>query len=180
VDSHAYDSWEFKSNGGLFAPHCVKGTRGWLRVHQDAPEKQRFVPMTSKDSVVLVGEKGREDGVCALTAKDLAVEAVERKVGLYFEKEVYSMFSNPMAELVLQEIGCVLGVDWSQIQIDVIGYCTGGYCVDAAVERLCNMDSVFESKIRVLSYATAAIGGLEGMNLSKNRLTSYGAEWVEI
>jgi len=61
----------------------------------------------------------------------------------------------------------------------VIGYCTGGYCVDAAVEGLLKTVSVQRANIRVLSYATAAIGGDEGMAKSKEALTALGAEWVE-
>jgi len=192
VDSHAYDAWEFAENGGPFPAHCVKGQPGWLRTNPDFPAKQRFIPMTPYDgqgqgyydngqrpTTLLVG--GSKDGKYPrkLSPKDLATEAVVGKVGLYFEKEVYSMFDNPMAEPVLHEIGLALGGDWNNIQIDVIGYCTGGYCVDAAVEKLCKMHGVPRANIRVLAYATAAIGGEDGMAKSKQALTALGAEWVE-
>ena len=89
------------------------------------------------------------------------------------------MFDNPMFEAVLQEVGCQLGGNWNEIQIDVIGFCTGGYCVDAAVEGLLKTIAVNRARIRVLGYATAAIGGAEGMARSKQALTALGAEWVD-
>jgi len=186
VDSHAYDAWEFKENGGPFPPHCVKGTPGWLRVFGNYPKKQRFVPMihVQRDMrgpvhtpFLLVGENSQGAGSRLLTPADLAKEAIEGKVGMYFEKEVYSLFKNPMADLVLLEIGNLLGGDWTKITIDVIGYATGGYCVDAAVEGL--RSHFPQVPIRVLSYATAAIGGADGMAKSKAALTELGAEWVE-
>lgn len=190
VDSHAFDAWEFAENGGPFPAHCVKGQPGWLRVNPDFPTKQRFVPMTPHgdqaydgrdhgSTTLLVGENQQGKGVRLLTPRDLATEAVEGKIGLYFEKEVYSLFDNPFAMPVLNQIGNLLGGDWNEIQIDVIGYCLGGYCVDAAVEGLLKTVSVQRANIRVLSYATAAIGGAEGMAKSKEALTALGAEWVE-
>jgi len=194
VDSHAFDAWEFAENGGPFPAHCVKGQRGWLRVNPDFPSKQRFIPMTpfgdaanaydGRDRgggprTLLVGESQQGKGTRQLSPRDLATEAVEGKIGLYFEKEVYSLFDNPFAMPVLSEIGNLLGGDWNEIQIDVIGYCTGGYCVDAAVKGLLNTLAVQRATIRVLSYATAAIGGAEGMAKSKEALTALGAEWVE-
>jgi len=194
VDSHAYDAWEFAENGGPFPPHCAKGTRGWLRSFPDFPAKQRFIPMTPYDgqdqgyydsgqrpTTVLVGRSKEGRFPRKLSPKDLATEAVVGKVGLYFEKEVYSLFDNPMAEPVLHEIGLQLGGDWDNIQIDVIGYCTGGYCVDAAVEGLLRAHAqtgIPRASIRVLAYATAAIGGDEGMAKSKAELMALGAEWV--
>lgn len=179
VDSHAYDAWEFAENGGPFPPHCVKGQPGWLRVFAKYPSKQRFVPMTPHHdslSKVLVGENTQGGGSRGLNPEDLATEAVDGKVGLYFEKEVYSLFDNPFAEPVLQSLKNKLGGDWSDIQIDVMGYCLGGYCVDAAVEGCLKLT---KAKVRVLSYATAAIGGGEGLEKSEKNLTSLGAEWVK-
>ena len=188
VDSHAYDAWEFQENGGPFPPHCVKGTWGWLRTWSDFPKRQRFVPMMPYRIDLLggrvpplgvFGEESEGAGWSPASHKDLAREAVENKVGIYFEKEVYSLFDNPLAEPVLQQVGCLLGGDWNDIQIDVIGYCTGGYCVDAAVKGLLDMVSVNRARIRVLGYATAAIGGEEGYEKSRRELTELGAEWVE-
>ena len=95
-------------------------------------------------------------------------------MGLYFEKEVYSLFSNPVAELIIADLVARLGGK-DNVVFDVIGYCTGGYCVDGAVEGLIERGYT----VRVLSYATAAIGGADGMAKSKKNLTALGAEWVE-
>ena len=204
VDSHAYDAWEFTENFGPFPAHCVKGQAGWLRMNPALPNKQRFIPMTtvarphysrqrhrglvySWPSVlernlaappyVLVGEDSQGAGPRRLDVQALAKEAVDG-VGLYFEKEVYSLFDNPLAEPVLQQIGRLLGGDWTRIQIDVMGYAAGGYCVDAAVKVLCKTLGSQRATVRVLSYAVAAIGGSAGMAKSKATLTSMGAEWV--
>jgi nicotinamidase/pyrazinamidase len=98
VDSHAYDCWEFQANGGPFPPHCVKGTPGWLRVWHDRPARTRFVPMQVVGQAVanLVGERLEGAGPRVLDAEALAAEAREG-IGLYFEKEVYSLFCNPTA-----------------------------------------------------------------------------------
>ena len=103
VDSHAWDAWEFRDNGGPFPPHCVKGTRGWLRVHPDLPSRTRFVPMQAlHDGEVrdLVGGGGEGEPPRVLDTSALVAEA-RSGVGLYFEKEVYSLFSNPVAAPVL-------------------------------------------------------------------------------
>lgn len=177
VDSHAYDAWEFKENGGPFPSHCVKGTPGWLRVWQH-PTKTRFIPMTSwSDGGIVAGEAKQGGGRRLLTAHDLAQEAVEGNVGLYFEKEVYSLWDNPAALPIVKQIGTKLGGDWSNIQIDIIGYCTGGYCVDAAAEGL--RLQLSRANVRVLAYATAALGGNVGAHKSKQNLTQLGVEWVE-
>jgi len=178
VDSHAYDAWEFQENGGPFPAHCVKGQRGWLRLFPDFPKRQRLIPMTQGSSV-LVGESFEGEGPRQLYTDHLATEAVEKKVALYFEKEVYSLFSNPLAAQTLHAVSHVLDcVDWGDIQIDVMGYCAGGYCVDAAVKGLLSMPGAQHANIRVLAYATAAIGGEEGMEKSRRELTALGAEWV--
>ena len=187
VDSHAYDAWEFQENGGPFPAHCVKGQRGWLRLHSELPTRQRFIPMTwhnvnypiDFESTVMVGESIEGDGVRTLNPYDLASEAVDKKVALYFEKEVYSLFSNPFAAPTLRAIVEELKFeDWKDVQIDVMGYCAGGYCVDAAVKGLFSMGGFQKANIRVLAYASAAIGGEEGMEKSRQELTELGAEWV--
>ncbi len=175
VDSHAYDAWEFADNGGPFAPHCVKGTRGWLRICSDLPARTRFVPMQVAEDGVrnLVGEAVQGAGVRVLDAEALAAEA-RAGVGLLFEKEVYSMFSNPAAAIVLESLVRSLGGP-AAVVFDVIGYCTGGYCVDAAARGL--VDRGYAT--RVLSGATAAIGGAAAQARSKAELTAAGVEWIE-
>jgi nicotinamidase/pyrazinamidase len=186
VDSHAYDCWEFQANGGPFPPHCVKGTPGWLRVWHDRPARTRFVPMQivmpaaasrvdpAAPEVVanLVGERLEGAGPRILDAQALAAEAREG-IGLYFEKEVYSLFSNPTAELVIARLVESLGGP-AAVLFEVIGYCTGGYCVDAAALGLLERGY----RVRVLEAATAAIGGADGRARSRERLEGAGIEWV--
>lgn len=174
VDSHAYDAWEFASNGGPFPEHCVKGTAGWLRVHASLPGRTRFIPMlhVEDDVVNLVGEAVRGEGTRRLNAAALAAEAIAG-VGLYFEKEVYSLFSNPAATPVLDAVVRALG-GAGEVVFEVIGYCTGGYCVDAAAKGLVARGY----RVRVVETATAAIGGVQGVAKSKAELTAAGVQWV--
>jgi nicotinamidase/pyrazinamidase len=174
VDSHAYDAWEFTANGGPFPPHCVKGMPGWLRVLHDQPARTRFVPMQLASEGVhnLVGERVQGTGPRILDAAALAAEAREG-VGLYFEKEVYSLFSNPTAEPVIAQLVETLGGPGA-VCFDVIGYCTGGYCVDAAALGLRERGYA----VRVLGAATAAIGGTAGQERSCDQLRAAGVEWV--
>lgn len=176
VDSHAYDAWEFAENGGPFPSHCVKGTRGWLRIEPQLPARIRFVPMQAlaEGQVVnLVGEATKGEGPRRLDAAALAGEARDG-VGVYFEKEVYSLFSNPAAEPVVTALVDSLGGP-DDVVFDVLGYCTGGYCVDAAAQGLRERGYT----VRVLSGATAAIGGADGQAKSKAELTAAGIEWVD-
>jgi nicotinamidase/pyrazinamidase len=174
VDSHAYDAWEFVANGGPFPPHCVKGTPGWLRVFHEQPARTRFIPMQTVTEGVhnLVGEREQGAGPRILDAEALAAEA-RGGVGLYFEKEVYSLFSNPAAEPVIARLVDELGGPQA-VCFEVIGYCTGGYCVDAAALGLRERGY----RVRVLDAATAAIGGAEGQARSRERLEAAGVEWV--
>ncbi|MEM9455377.1 MAG: cysteine hydrolase family protein [Myxococcota bacterium] len=175
VDSHAYDAWEFEANGGPFPPHCVKGTPGWLRVFHGCPARTRFLPMQRAEPMVanLVGERIQGEGSRTLDAEALAAEALAG-VGLYFEKEVYSLFSNPVAAPVIERLVERLG-GASLVRFDVVGYCTGGYCVDAAVRGLLSQGY----RVRVLAGATAAIGGVAGQAESRQQLTASGAQWRE-
>ena len=176
VDSHAYDAWEFAQNGGPFPTHCVKGTRGWLRIEPQLPARIRFVPMQALvDGQVdnLVGEATKGEGPRHLDAQALAVEA-RQGVGLYFEKEVYSLFSNPAAEAVVAALVDSLGGK-DEVVFDVIGYCTGGYCVDAAAQGLRERGYT----VRVHAAATAAIGGAQGQEKSKATLTAAGIDWID-
>src|SRR5262249_50599579 len=120
VDSHAWDAWEFASNenrgpGGdkpNFPDHCVKGTPGWLKVAGTLPPRFRFVPNVAGAPLGgLVGEWLRGD-----------THAV------YFEKEVYSLFANPLAERFLRSYVTMRS---AQPELYVFGVATD-YCVKAA------------------------------------------------
>jgi nicotinamidase/pyrazinamidase len=117
----------------------------------------------------LVGEDQEGGGNREMLPFDLAAEATDG-VGIYFEKEVYSLFANPVAELVIAALVEKLGGK-DNVVFDVIGYCTGGYCVDAAVKGLVERGY----KVQVIEAATAAIGGEDGVAKSKADLT---VEWV--
>jgi len=120
VDSHAWDAWEFASSGRKgpngeqpnFPDHCVKGTPGWLKVDGTLPKSFRFVPNVAETPIesivdeVLRGDTG----------------------GVYFEKEVYSMFANPMAERFVKMLVERAG---ATPEFFVFGIATD-YCVRAA------------------------------------------------
>ncbi|WP_437767550.1 isochorismatase family protein [Sorangium sp. So ce281] len=120
VDSHAWDAWEFASNDtpapeGVkpgFPDHCVKGTPGWLKVEGTLPPRFRFLPNVERAPI------------------DAAVRelAARRSHAVYFEKEVYSLFANPLAEAFLRELAAALG---DAPELVVYGVATD-YCVRAA------------------------------------------------
>lgn len=120
VDSHAWDAWEFASSTTVgpsgekpnFPDHCVKGTAGWLKVSGTLPPRFRFVPnVPDAPFGDLIGELLRGDTQAA-----------------YFEKEVYSMFANPLAERVLRGLVTMLP---APPELFVFGVATD-YCVQAA------------------------------------------------
>jgi nicotinamidase/pyrazinamidase len=138
VDSHAFDAWEFQSNGGPFPEHCVKGTEGWLKIPETQRGPTRFIPMT--DGHLVVGENIRDQGNRQYSPQFFASEVVDKGVAGIFEKEVYSMFANPNAEKFIAAIVRKIEEDRSvtrdKILFAVYGHCTGGYCVDAAADGL--------------------------------------------
>lgn len=137
VDSHAFDAWEFIENGGPFPSHCVKGTEGWLKIKESRSYKFRFIPM-SQDNLV-IGENVVGKGNREYTAENFATEVLDGVHGI-FEKEIYSMFANPNSERFIAElvakVSTKFDVSNEEILFAVYGYCTGGYCVDAAAEGL--------------------------------------------
>jgi nicotinamidase/pyrazinamidase len=122
VDSHAWDAWEFASNDRPapagskpnFPDHCVKGTPGWLKLPGTLPPRFRFIPN--------VPDAPLEEPVRELK------EGLTQ--GVYFEKEVYSFFANPLAERFLREL-----VGGSSPEFIVYGVATD-YCVKAAAMGL--------------------------------------------
>jgi nicotinamidase/pyrazinamidase len=120
VDSHAWDAWEFASsttrgpNGEKpnFPDHCVKGTEGWLKVRGTLPPRFRFVPnVDDAQTGPIVGELLRQE-----------------TQGVYFEKEVYSLFANPLAEPFLKRLAEEAA---RPLALYVYGVATD-YCVKAA------------------------------------------------
>lgn len=129
VDSHAWDAWEFASNDRVgddaqkpgFPDHCVKGTAGWLKVSGTLPPRFRFVPNVEPRSL---------DAARALV-DELAAGQTQ---GVYFEKEVYSLFANPIAEWFLRALGeraRARGAPAEGPEYVVFGVATD-YCVRAA------------------------------------------------
>jgi nicotinamidase/pyrazinamidase len=118
VDSHAWDAWEFASNdyqgpngeAPNFADHCVKGTTGWLKLAGTLPTRFRFIPNVPDAPLDKIVEE----------LKQGATQAV------YFEKEVYSLFVNPLAERFLQAF-----VGDATPEFIVYGVATD-YCVKSA------------------------------------------------
>lgn len=136
VDSHAYDAWEFSANGGPFPPHCVKGTAGWLKIAESMHKKTRFIPMAT-DSVI--GEAQEGLGPREYTAQRAAKELFDG-VALYLEKEVYSLFFNPFAKQFIEAISNHAKNTYDkEVEFAVFGYCTGGFCVDAAAKGLAEL-----------------------------------------
>jgi nicotinamidase/pyrazinamidase len=124
VDSHAWDAWEFASSekrgpGGedpKFPDHCVKGTAGWLKMPGTLPSRFRFVPDA--------------DGIDAgALVRELVTGATQ---GVYFEKEVYSLFANRVAEPLLRALADAIG---GAPELFVYGVATD-YCVRAAATGL--------------------------------------------
>ena len=120
VDSHAWDAWEFASSqtrgpGGEkpgFPDHCVKGTPGWLKVKGTLPPRFRFIPNVP-------------DAPIASTVDEVARGETH---GVYFEKEVYSLFANPLAERFVAALMARAG---GAPELFVYGVATD-YCVKAA------------------------------------------------
>jgi nicotinamidase/pyrazinamidase len=120
VDSHAWDAWEFASNqnrgpGGEkpnFPDHCVKGTPGWLKLEGTLPRRFRFLPNVA-------------DAPLGNTVAELASGDTQ---AVYFEKEVYSLFANPLAERFLRSYVTLLE---QPPELVVFGVATD-YCVKAA------------------------------------------------
>lgn len=170
VDSHAYDAWEFSTNGGPFPAHCVKGTADWLKIPGTLPSRFRFLPMS--EGHVVIGECKQGGGNRSYPPQQFSQE-VRGGVGSYFEKEVYSAYANPNAKAMISELVKDLGGS-GNVTFQVFGYCTGGYCVDGFAEGL-RADGY---EVEVVLDATAAIGGAEGMEKSRVALAGLGCKMI--
>lgn len=163
VDSHAWDAWEFASNDRQgphgdkpnFPDHCVKGTPGWLKVHGTMPSRFRFLPNVADAPVAsVIGELLRGD-----------TQAV------YFEKEVYSLFANPLAERFVRGISSLRE---GTPEMLVFGVATD-YCVKAAALGLAERGY----RVTVIADAIAGIteegcrDALEAMNRAGVHLATF-------
>jgi len=157
VDSHAWDAWEFASSETRgpagekpgFPDHCVKGTPGWLKVTGTLPPRFRFVPNVEAAHVgFIVGEllRGATHGV-------------------YFEKEVYSLFANPLAEPFVAHLMAQAG---GAPELCVYGVATD-YCVKAAALGLARRGF----RTTLLTDATAGITP-EGTRAALEELAAAG------
>jgi len=159
VDSHAWDAWEFASNDRKgpngqkpnFPDHCVKGTSGWLKVRGTLPPRFRFIPNVA-------------DALIAPIVEELASGATH---GAYFEKEVYSMFANPLAERFLSALAARLG---GQPEMVVYGVATD-YCVKAAALGLAERGY----RTTLLTDAVAGITD-EGTRAALDAMTAKGVK----
>src|SRR5262245_25658084 len=106
VDSHDFTAWEFAQNGGPFPPHCVKGTPGWLKVEGTLAERSVFVPNVNA-----------------------SLPAGTQQV--LFEKEVYSLFANPLAEPILDSLLANRELSRDDVTAIVFGVATD-FCIKAA------------------------------------------------
>ena len=159
VDSHAWDAWEFASNENTgpngekpnFPDHCVKGTHGWLKVEGTLPPRHRFIP-----------------NVHVAPVEPIVDELVQGAThGVYFEKEVYSLFANPLAERFLRELVARAG---GSPELVVYGIATD-YCVKAAALGLT------ERGYRA-TVVTDAIAGItpEGTRAAMDEMTAKGVK----
>ncbi len=143
VDSHAHDAWEFATNDRRgpdgakpdFPPHCVKGTPGWLKLPETLPPRFYFVPVVPDPEAVARIPAGTQ--------------------GVYFEKEVYSLFANPNAAAVLDHLAPA-----GPVEFVVFGVATD-YCVKAAALGLLDWIAARParagSRVVVASDAIAAV-----------------------
>ena len=132
VDTHDFTAWEFEANGGPFPPHCVKGTPGWLKVPGTLPDRATFVPNLPEGSPAWRVPEGSES--------------------VLFEKEVYSLFANPVAEPTLDALLAARGRTRSDVEAVVFGVATD-YCVKAAALGLAERGY----RVRVVADAIAAV-----------------------
>lgn len=159
VDSHAWDAWEFASNDRVgpggdkpnFPDHCVKGTAGWLKVAGTLPPRFRFVPNVAEAPFDFIVD-------------EVASGATQ---GVYFEKEVYSLFANPLAERFLQ----ALAARASAPPVVIVYGVATDYCVKAAALGLAERGY----RTTVLTDAIAGITE-EGTRASLDAMTAKGVK----
>merc|ERR1711907_500122 len=119
----------------------------------------------------MIGENKKDTGNRSYSAQTFSAE-VQSGVGTYFEKEVYSAFANPLAAPFIEQLVNDLGGP-ENVTFQVFGYATGGFCVDAFASGLAGKGY----KVQVILDATAAIGGEEGMEKTRQTLPA-GCECI--
>lgn len=113
VDTHFFDSWEFNTNDkkgpngeeGVWPPHCIKGSDGWMRMFSKDRDRIQFIP-----------------------ADAAQVAFFEWTDTVFLEKEVYSLFANPFAKNVL-----TWAEAQAKTQTAVVYGVATDYCVKSAV-----------------------------------------------
>jgi len=132
VDTHEPKDKEFKEQGGMWPPHCIKGLRDWNKMLWTLPEDFRFVTMGGS----------------------IPVDAFDKnragKTALYFEKNVYSIFDNYIAESYVMALD-----NWGFHKFEVYGVATD-YCVKAAALGIKKL--LPNAKVRLLLSACAGVG----------------------
>lgn len=165
VDSHAFDAWEFAGapepgpNGERpgFPPHCVKGTRGWLKVEGTMTTRARFVPNVPLASAALT-ELARANA----------------PTQLLLEKEVYSLFANPNADALLDIV-----VGDAAARFVVYGVATD-YCVRAACVGLLDWVATRgRGEVWLVAEATAAVVPADGV-AAVDACSARGARIVDV
>lgn len=154
VDTHHFNAWEYRQNGGPFPVHCQKGTRGWLKMDGTLPERAVFVPNLG------VGER--------LYAVPEGASAV------LFEKEVYSLFANPQAEPLLDQLLARRGLSRDEVTAVVFGVATD-YCVKAAALGL--VERGFD--VQVVEDAIAGVAP-ETTRLALEEMSRAGCRLVRV
>ncbi|MBL8682079.1 MAG: cysteine hydrolase [Myxococcales bacterium] len=141
VDSHAHDAWEFATNDRRgphgekpnFPPHCVKGTRGWLKLEATLTRSFVFVPVDAPSPRV-------PDGTDAV----------------YFEKEVYSLFANPNAARWLDALCAGQPAEFVVFGV-ATDYCVRAAALDSLAWARSRGGSIADSKVIVVEDAIAGV-----------------------
>lgn len=145
VDSHAFDAWEFAEapepgpHGERpgFPPHCVKGTEGWLKMPGTLAPRFRYIPnVPLKD--------------------DLLIPMITRHYPqqILLEKEVYSLFANPNAARILDQL-----LQGEQNPRFIVYGIALDYCVRAAALGLIDFlkERSLEGDVLLCTDATASV-----------------------
>lgn len=146
VDTHESHSKEFKENGGIWPPHCIKGTRDWLKIPETLPPKFLVFADASYDDPDY--NLGPNDETI-IDRTNMGQEFGE--VAFFFEKDIYSIFDNGNAKAL---ISYMVDDDVAPFEFQVYGVATD-YCVKAAVMGIRKISE--SAKITLITDAIAAV-----------------------